>query len=373
MVWDLSRLQYTVRKLSGKFDTNQLPDGASTAGNVSVANPPGVDDYINDFYMYDFPEHLRTLQLDRYFTFQTVPNVGTYNVPQTIYQLKTPFYVDNYQFAYYEDPDVFLRIWPEFNFINAAIATTNGTLVTYTFTLTQTPIQQGTVVIGLQPNPNTTPAPQLETFTDVDTPILLDQPKNIKFTNLGTLTSNLGGTGTINYLTGAVSITYSTAPPSGININAHYHPYVASRPRDVLFFQQQLFLRPIPNDTYMIKMVAYFMPTAILSSATNATQRPLLDANGNLQGPFNSAQSGGLTDVPMFNEWWECIAIGAAMKILAEEGDWDERDRLRSYFEEQKLLAQRKLIKQMATRRIQTVYGDNAGAAGAQFPVFPIY
>ena len=26
MVWDLSRLRYTVRKITGKFDVNQLPD-----------------------------------------------------------------------------------------------------------------------------------------------------------------------------------------------------------------------------------------------------------------------------------------------------------------------------------------------------------
>jgi len=175
--WDLSRLRYTVRKLTGKFDTNQLPDASPGAGAVSVSNPPGVDDYINDFYLYDFPEHLRTLKLRDFFTFTTLPNVGTYNVPLDIVQIFDPIYIDNYQFAWYQDPNVFYRIWPELNFIDQAIATTSGNL-TDTFTLTQTPVQQGTVVIGLQPNQDGNPSPQLETFVDQDYPSLLDSPRN---------------------------------------------------------------------------------------------------------------------------------------------------------------------------------------------------
>lgn len=371
-VWDLSRLQYTVRKLTGKFDESQLPTASPTPGLVSVTNPPGIDDYINDFYIYDLPEHLRTLKLKRYFTFTTIPNVGTYNIPQTIYQLEPPIYIDNYQFAWYQSPDAFYRIWPEFNFINQAIATTDGVSFTYTFTVTQVPIQQGTVVIGLQPNLDGSPSPQLETFTDVDTPALLDQPTQLKFTNPGVLTGNLGSTGTVDYLSGVISITYLVAPPAGLNINVHYHPYVASRPRDILFFQQQLFLRPIPNDTYAVKIIAYFMPTAMLSSATNAASRALLDAAGNLQGPFNNAFGGGLTDVPEFNEWWQVISYGSAIKILIEEGDYEEAAKLQGPFEQAKILAQRKCLKQLANQRIQTPYADNQGS-NYTWPVYPYY
>ena len=78
MVWDLSRLRYTVRKITGKFDVNQLPDTSPLPGQVTVQNPPAVDDYINDFYLYDLPEDLRTLKLRDFYTFNTIPNVGTY-------------------------------------------------------------------------------------------------------------------------------------------------------------------------------------------------------------------------------------------------------------------------------------------------------
>jgi len=356
-VWDLSRLRYSIRKITGKYDVTQLPD--SSTGENSISNPAGIDDYINDFYLYDFPEHLRTLKLKDYFTFTTLPNVGTYNIPQNIYQLEAPIYIDNYEFSFYDgEPNVFYGIWPEFNFINQNLFIPNGTDTTFTFTLTQTPVQQGTVVIGLQPNLDGNPSPQFETFTDQDTPGLLDQPLNMKFTNPGTLTGNLGGTGTVDYLTGVCSITYVNAPPNGANSSCHYHPYVASRPRDIMFFQQQLFLRPIPNDTYSVKLLGYFQPTVAMSSATNAGTKSQFD--------------GTLTDVPLFNEWWQLIAYGASIKIFIEDGEHEEAAKYKQYFEEQKLLAQRKCLKQLGGKRIRTAYSQ--GQAGApQFPVFPIY
>src|SRR6185436_10303747 len=101
-VWDLSRLRYTVRKITGKFDTNQLPDNSPGPGLISVDDPPGIDDYINDFYLYDMPEHLRTLSLRDFYTFTTIPNCGTYNVPENIIQIYNPVYVDAYQSSWHQ-------------------------------------------------------------------------------------------------------------------------------------------------------------------------------------------------------------------------------------------------------------------------------
>lgn len=383
--WDLNRLRYAIRKITGKYDTTQLPD--TSVGEINISNPAGIDDYINDFYLYDMPEHFRTLKLRDFYTFTTIPNCGTYNVPENVVQIYDPIYIDNYQFAWYQDPNVFYRVWPELNFIDAAIATTNGSSLTTTFTLTQTPVQQGTLVIGIQPNKDGSPSPALETFTDTDQPIPLDIPVQQFFVNPGKLTGNQGGTGTIDYLTGAVSITWSTSialPPAGLNINAHYHPYVASRPRDIMFWQQQLFLRPIPNDVYAVKCMAYLLPTTVISAATNATVRPSLfvdpattptsaPTSTTVQVQGFSGQSGSLnTDLPQFNEWWQLIVYGSSLKIFAEDGDWTEYEALKPKFEEQKLLAQRKTLKQLANQRIPTPYADNF-SSGPQWPIFPIY
>lgn len=384
-VWDLSRIRYAVRKLSGQFDITQLPDTSPTPGTVSAANPPGIDDYINDFYLYDMEEHFRTLKLKDFFTFNTIPNCGTYSVPQYINQLEPPIYIDNYQFAWYQSPDTFYRIWPELNFIDQNLFTPDGGTSIFNFTLSQTPVQQGTVVIGLQPNLSGTPSPVLETFTDQDHPIPLDLPVDQFFVNPGTLLSNqytgvlppplpgvTPGTGTIDYLTGAVTLSYVTAPPIGTNSSCHYHPYVASRPRDILFFQNQMFLRPIPNDTYAVKVLAYFPPTVVLDAATNSANAvPIFDPTTKQIQGFSANNPNGLSNLPQFNEWWQMIAYGAAIKILVQEGDYEEANQLKPVFEEQKLLAQRKTLKQLANQRIQTPYADNVG--GPAWPIFPLY
>lgn len=382
--WDLNRLRYAIRKITGKYDTTQLPN--TSVGEVNISNPAGIDDYINDFYLYDMPEHFRTLKLRDFFTFFTIPNCGTYNIPQNIVQIYNPIYVDNYEMAWHQFPDVFYRIWPELNFIDRNLFTPTGAQNSYSFTLTQTPIQQGTVVIGLQPNIDGQTPGILETFTDQDQPIPLDVPVQQYFVNPGILIGNQGGTGTIDYLTGAVTITYKSVngPPSGTTSSCHYHPYVASRPRDLLFWQQQILVRPIPNDTYAIKTMAYVLPTTAISAASNATQRPSLfvdptttptsiPTSTTVQIQGFTGQSGSLpTDVPQFNEWWQLIAYGAALKIFIEDGDHAEFERYKGYFEEQKLLAQRKTLKQLGSQRIPTQYAENNFSAPS-FPVFPIY
>lgn len=382
-VWDLNRLRYTVRRITGKYDESQLPD--TSVGEPSLSNPPGIDDYINDFYLYDMPEHLRTLRLRDFYEFTTVPNCGTYSVPQTIIQVYDPVYVDGYQISWQQWPNIFYNVWPELSFIDQNLFSPDGVTTIFSFTLSQTPVQQGTVVIGLTPNIDGSPSPTLETFTDSDQPIPLDLPNSQKFVNPGILISNqytgtlppvspgvTPGTGTIDYLTGAVTISYVITPPSSTTSSCHYHPYVASRPRDLLFWQQQIFVRPIPNDTYQIKVMAYQLPTTVMSSATNATVRPAIDSSGNIQG--FSGNSGSLpTDLPQFNEFWQLIAYGAAIKILIEDGDHEEIARQKPYFEEAKMLVQRKTLKQLGSQRIETIYSNSSNQGSAAWPLFPYY
>jgi hypothetical protein len=385
MVWDLSRLRYTVRKLTGKFDVNQLPDTSPGPGQVTVQNPPAVDDYINDYYLYDMPEDLRTLKLRDFYTFSTIPNVGTYALPESIYEIYDPIYIDNYQFKWYQYPSEFYQVWPELNFIDRNLFTPDGVTKNFSFNLSQTPVQQGTVVIGLSPNLST-PSTALETFKDSDQPIPLDIPIQQVFVNPGTLTGNFGSTGTINYLTGQVNITYLNAPPAGTNSSCHYHPYVASRPRDILYWQDQLFIRPIPNDTYSVKVMAYMMPTVVLSAASNSPVYPsetVLPGTGNYTTPvyntvtvngFTGTPASRLTDLPLYNEFWQVIAYGSAIKILTEEGDWTEVAALQQVYERQKMLAQRRTLRQLAHQRIPTVYSSMGNAARSDtWPIYPIF
>lgn len=82
------------------------------------------------------------------------------------------------------------------------IGTGDGTTTTFNFTLSKTPIVAGTISI----------TDGTETFSD---------------NGDGTLTGDNGGTGTINYATGVGSVTFNTAPGTGISITADYksHAY----------------------------------------------------------------------------------------------------------------------------------------------------
>ncbi len=381
--WDLNRLRYTIRKLTGKYDTSQLPDTSS--GEINISNPSGIDDYINDYYLYDMPEDLRSLRLRDFYTFTTIPNCGTYSIPQNILQLYAPIYIDNYQYNFYQEPSIFYNLWPELDFIDQNRFIPNGVTTSFTFNVSESPVQQGSVTIGLQPNLDGSPSPILETFTDSDQPIPLDIPVKQYFVNPGILTGNQGSTGTIDYLTGQVILNYLTAPPAGTNSSCHYHPYIPSRPRDMLFWQQQLFIRPIPNDTYAVKIMAYMLPTTVISAATNATQRPSLyvdPATTPTSSPTSTTvqiqgftgNSGSLpTDLPQFNEFWQLIAYGASLKIFAEDGEWQEYALLEERYEKAKLLVQRKTLKQLAGQRIHTPYSESNQYSGATWPYYPTF
>lgn len=339
----LQNIRDIVRKCTGKFDQTQMSDQE-------------IDQNINDFYLFDFPEHLRTLKLKTFYTFRTVPNVGQYTVPQIYYSVEGPIYVGGYQVAWHQSPDQFYRIWPEFRFVQTQIATGDGVNATYTFTLSQTPILQGSLTISADSTVQGTATMVLRDLYSADT---IPATNNI-------VDANGNPVGTINYLTGAVTCTFPSVVTTGFSINVQYYPYVASRPRDVMLYTgqldqidtfvsatayqtrqtQQLYFRAVPNDSYEVKMVAYINPVELLTANPN--------------------------QAPEWNEWWQLLAYGAVCKILAQDGDHEEYQIYRGYMEESKLLAQRRALKQLTNQRIPTAYSNNGGNA-APFPVFPVY
>ena len=72
--------------------------------------------------------------------------------------------------------------------------------------------------------------------------------------------------GSINYITGALNINargIHGSIPAGNPINVQYTPYVASRPQSVMFYQDQIYLYPIPDQAYTVSFEAYKYPTAL--------------------------------------------------------------------------------------------------------------
>lgn len=300
----LARIRQIVRNITGRQSIDQLSDAQ-------------LDNYIDDFYLYDLPEQLKTMQLEEYYTFRTQPTVAIYNLPENYYWVKPSAYISGNEISWCQDPSAFFRLWQQNKFLETG-AVGNGGLV-YTFTLSNTPILRGSVII----------ADDVESFTD---------------DSAGVLAGSAGGVGVINYATGVVTVTFAVGPVVGVNINAQYYPYVASRPQSVLFYNNTFEFRPIPDQTYEFKCKSLIRPTAFAAA----------------------------TSSPEIVEWYEMIAYGACLKIFIESGDWDEHAKMYPIFDRQKNLAQRRAIKKLSTQRVQTQYSQEP-ASDASWPIYPFY
>ncbi len=326
----LERIQNTIRNITGRKSTNQL----STAG---------LNNFINDFYLYDFPERLKTLELEGWFRFMTEPNVSRYPLAGSfssgrpnvaplstaiqedtilrddIYFVNQPAYIDGYEISLMQDSETFYRYWPDLKFIETLTTGDGTTGAPYAVTMTNLPAQRGSVIVSAdaQSSRDDGAGGWIET----------------------------GFVGAIDYITGVTTITFPAIVPTTTNIDLHYYPYVASRPRDVLFYEQFFEFRPIPDRSYEFRIHSQRRPTAMAA----------------------------LTDPPEFVEWCNLIAYGSALKVLIEDGDWDEYKNLYPIFSEQKNLAQRRALKQLRDQRVATPYDAFQGSNSSFWPLYPLF
>jgi len=261
--WTLAEIRQKVRQVTGRFSVDDL-------SNTQL------DEYINKYYLYTFPAEVKLEQKHTYYEFQTIANQATYDVPDTTYtNYEPPATVNNLSMLWYQDRAKF----EEENPLQYAFSTPwtgDGATVTFTTTVTGFPIYPSTLTIS----DNT------ESFEDTTTTYTTADIN---------ITGSAGGTATINYSTGDVSVTFNAAPADGQDIYLNYVIFQPKRPEAILYFNNQFQLYPVPDQTYIIKMSAYKIVTAL----TNAT------------------------DTPDLNEWGPCIAYGAARDIFSDYGEND--------------------------------------------------
>ena len=286
---------------------------APTEAQISDAQ---LDRYINTFVLYDFPEQLRLFTLREEFNFYTIPDVDVYDSSNTDYDpnvytsIHPPVYVSGYQCLYSQSREQFYRIYPKINF-SQDIAQGDGITVSFSNTLSNVPILKSNLTLG---------------SVDIsgNRLLLIDD-------GLGNLTGD--GTGTVNYITGAISLSFNTAPAIGIDITAQSIPYVSSRPDTVLFFDNKFTLRPVPNAVYKVNMEVYKRPTELISSG----------------------------QTPELEQWWQYIAYGAAKKIFEDRGDLDSVQLIMPEFMNQQRLVLRRTISQQTSQRTSTIYTNQNG------------
>jgi hypothetical protein len=145
---------------------------------------------------------------------------------------------------------------------------------------------------------------------------------------------------TINYNTGIANITFTDSAgnplniPAGQEINAQCYFYNPGLPRAILFYNNILTLRNLPDIQYLVELDAYLSPAAFLNTGT-AIQ---------------------------FGYMCEYIARGAARKILSDTEDQEQFAFYEPLFREQEMLVWKRSQRQLTATRTHTIYSQ-----GTQF------
>lgn len=284
MPWALSDIRRKVRQVTGRLSSNELSTNQ-------------VDEYINNYYQFTFPAEVKLERQHTYFEFNTVADQQTYTYPSTFTNFEAPVFVNLMPILFYQDPNIYFSE----NLEQITMVTPwsgDGTTTLFTTTVQSFPILPGTVIV----TDNT------ETFTD---------------NGSGVLTGDLGGTGTVNYTTGAIAVTFNTAPTSGQNIYLSYEQYMAGTPQAVLLYDNEFRFYPVPDTVYRIRMKAYSVPTA-LSLAT---------------------------DTPVLEEWGPAIAYGAARDICIDFGEAERYAEITSLYKEQISYILTRTVQQLMNQR----------------------
>lgn len=369
-VSSLLAIREKVRKLTRSLTEATLPT------NI-------LDQYINTYVLYDFPETLRLFNLRSTFSFYTSPFVDVYtttNVSSPLYNFTnkyiitdSPIYIGGRQAQYYQSRNQFFGIYPLVNSIQSIGQTGNGSTTSFSGVINSQqaniPITSNQIICLLKNN-------VLFSSVDIygngvamqDTPILdsttglptlygslynalayNDQPYNVTTNTNGypvislipPYDDTLSGFPTnnfINYITGEFTVTFPTAPDSGITINSQTIPVNPTLPQSLLFYDGQFTVRPVPDQPYRVDMEVFIQPTELLSA----------------------------DQTPELSEWWQLIAFNAAKKILEDRLDYDSINLFMPSLKEQERLVLRRTIVQQTSQRGATIYTENtAGAYGS--------
>lgn len=332
-----------VRRLTGSANDYQLTDAQ-------------IIDYINSFYLYDFPAQFRSLKLKDKYTFNTIQGVDTYPFDSEHYStVEMPCYCMKREIRLFQDCWSFYGA--NFNWQQQQnFATGDGTIGPYSGTLTSTPIIRS---VNNNPIVQTTMASSANYLSSPSKPsfqqAIPGRVQNILITAntaAGTLnvtddgaqgaTGNLIGDcaagGTINYLTGAIAgLTFTAAVPSGQAIQCQYNAVQESIPLSILFFQNQFVLRPVPNQGYSIELTAYRLPSQVL---------------------LGTGDTVNYAGTPELNEWYETIAFGAAKKVYQDRLDPDGVQLMESGLQQAYALNMSRTYAQLGKQQIGTIFRD---------------
>lgn len=360
----LQAIETKVRRLTRSPSTAQLTEA-------------DLQNYINTFVVYDFPEHLRTFNMRTTYTFYTNPGQDRYptdevsfagvttnplyNFQNNFISIHAPVYMAGYNSFFTQSREQFFGVYPKTNSIAATGSTGDGIATQFSGVV-------NTAQSSLVPGQSNQAAGILQfevLFDSIDSNgnglTLVDLPvvdtstgNNTQIGNLYDPNSTLyqaavitpptvpfigplaPGTGFINYNTGQFNINFTTAPGPARPINSQTVFQVLSLPQALLYYDNTFFVRPLPDQPYRIQFEAYMRPTFLMN----------------------------LGQTPQLEEWWQYIAYGAAKKIFEDRMDLDSVALILPEYQKQEQLVLRRTIVQNTNERTATIYTEQVGGIG---------
>ena len=340
----LTQMQNTVRKMTARYSPEQLTDTQ-------------LNNYINIAYTLHFPEQFKNLKLTKPYVFNTIPNVDTYDFiyennptnpltgtqvtasPGNI-QITPPVYCQGYILRYYQDKTTFYNRWPKLT-VNQIIGTGSGSsATTYSGNI---PVGTPFLRAQLDIFGNVTEAAVIISAfnaqggtADIVEMVLTDQP--VDNSDIGNLIDQFGTVvGTVNYLTGAYTfkplLANGTSPATltaDMTIYASVVPYQSSRPTDVIFYNQQITFRPVPQQVYQVEFQISQQPTQLLAAGA----------------------------APELDEWYLLICALASKLIYTDFPDPEGMAYLQPILDEQVQWAQRRSLRQLGSQRASTIFSQ---------------
>jgi len=352
----LAAIEQKVRRLTRSPSTAQLSDS-------------DLDNYINTFVVYDFPEHLRMFNLRTTFSFYTNPYqdvyptdtasfVGVTTNPLYDFQNKyisvhPPLYIAGYNSFFSQSREQFFGIYPIVTSIASIGFVGDGITQTFTGVINA---QQSLVPANLTQQVSLLQNNVLFSSVNVngaglamiDVPLV--NPTTGNPSPIGNLyvpgqtpvtpplyPTDLDPNNNINYATGQFTVTFTTPPDVGRAINSQTVPQVDTLPQAMCYYDNKFILRPVPDQPYTVNFEAYISPVFLMSTDSE----------------------------PALKEWWQYIAYGAAKKIFEDRMDMESVQMIMPEFKKQESLCLRRTIVQYTNERTSTIYTEQTGVMGS--------
>ena len=308
----------------------------TTTSSESSLPTADIDQYINNFYLNDFPYGIKLDQMRSVYTFYTEPYRDRYPLDVNYSQgVRGPMYVDGIQGTIQKDRQQFYNIWPKFP-TKLQPAAGDGVTQAFAFTVPG-PFISNAVTLGTV---STTGAPI--TISDdgqgnlyyrfpngvTSVPAANQNPGIPGMLNVNTGDPGLTNSilvGTVNYVTGVFAFDLSGTgliPAAGQYFTLWVSQYQTGRPYFLLFWNNELTIRPIPKLVHRIDVEIYLTPVQFMLS----------------------------TDSPILNQWAKYLAYGASVDILFDRQDLDGVENLKPMLDKQEAL----VLERQATEEINT-------------------